>query len=103
MIELNELVFGKIKSREILGADPDIENTRNMLEQEIIQLIQNLKELTKNELEFIKIKQREIEKIINSRPGAMALPQNKIKLFIEYNTRYVRSIEEEINLRGEFG
>ena len=96
MIELNELAFGKIKAREILGAEPDIDATNNMLEQEITIMLKNLKGKTEEELVNLKTKQIEIEKGINSRPGAMALPQNKIRLFTEYSLRYIKDIEKEL-------
>ena len=99
MIDLNESAFGKIKVCEILGASPDIKNISNMLECEIASLRKNLKNLSKNELELVKTRQAKIASEINSRPGAMALPQNKISLFTECNTRYIEFIEEEINLK----
>ncbi len=38
------------------------------------------------------------EKHVNSRPGAMALSQNKIKLFNEYNKKYVQTIKEKLEI-----
>ncbi len=40
--------------------------------------------------------QKIIEKHVNSRPGAMALAQNKIELFNEYNKKYVQTIKEKL-------
>ena len=96
MIGLDESVFGRIKAKEILGAEPDIQSIKEMLEQEIISLTQNLEHLKTDELEHVKTKQVEIQKSIDSRPGAMALPQNKIRLFAQYSTRYIKFIEERI-------
>ena len=98
MIDLNKNVLGKIKAREILGAEPDIDIIKNMLEKEIKFMIENLENLTKQELVDLKTKQVDLEASVNSRPGAMALPQKKIRLFTEYNSRYVQCIEEKINL-----
>ena len=96
MIELDELVFGKIKAKEILGAKPDVEDTRVALEQEMTLLLKNLDSLTKEELKTQNLRQMQLEKEINSRPGAMALPQNKIRLFTKYNSRYVEAIQERL-------
>ena len=43
-----------------------------------------------------KNEQKIAESHINSRPGAMALAQNKIQLFNEYNQKYIQSIIEKL-------
>ena len=95
MIDLDEKVFGKITSKEIIGTIPTESEIENMLSKEIDDLIKNLKGKTKSELKTLKEKQTKFEKEINSRPGAMALPQNKIRLFTEFSKQYVRKIEEQ--------
>jgi hypothetical protein len=47
-------------------------------------------------LEKLLDEQKIAETHINSRPGAMALAQNKIQLFNEYNEKYVKSIKEKL-------
>ena len=97
MMDLNDLVFGKIKVREILGAEPDLDFTRKMLEDEIRVLIKDLEGKNPDELMKLKTQQLEIHKEINSRPGAMALPQSKIKLFSEFSSQYIDAIQQKIN------
>ena len=96
-MDLNDLVFGKIRVRDILGAEPDLEVSQKMLDEEIKLLINDLKGKSLDQLNNLKESQKEIEREINSRPGAMALPQSKIKLFTEYNSRYLDFINKEIN------
>jgi hypothetical protein len=33
---------------------------------------------------------------VNSRPGAMALAQDKIRLFSEYNQKYIQTIKDKL-------
>ena len=40
--------------------------------------------------------QKVAETHINSRPGAMALAQDKIQLFNEFNQKYVKAIKEKL-------
>ena len=40
--------------------------------------------------------QKVAETHINSRPGAMALAQDKIQLFNEFNKKYVKAIKEKL-------
>jgi hypothetical protein len=44
----------------------------------------------------LKKEQKIAENHINSRPGAMALAQDKIQLFNEYNEKYVQSIMKKL-------
>lgn len=97
MMDLNDLVFGRIQVREILGADPDIKTIEGMLEQEMATLLKDLKSTTSGKLQSLITKQLETQKHINSRPGAMALPQNKIRLYTEYSLRYIKTIKAQIN------
>jgi len=36
------------------------------------------------------------EKHVNSRPGAMALAQEKIQLFTEYSQKYIQTINKKL-------
>ncbi len=97
MIKLDKKVFGKITTKEIIGAEPPaIPDTKDILEKELVILLTALESKSKEHLENLLEQQKIIEKHVNSRPGAMALSQNKIKLFNEYNKKYVQTIEEII-------
>ena len=97
MLELDRKVFGKITTKEIIGADPPaIPDTQTLLEKELEILSAELKTKSKEELSALLEEQKNSEQHINSRPGAMALAQNKIKLFNEYSAKYVQSIKEKL-------
>ena len=97
MLELNKKIFGKITTKEIIGADPpEIPDTKNTLEKELVILLAELESQPKENLKKLLEEQKIAEKHINSRPGAMALAQNKIQLFNEYNKKYVQTIQEKL-------
>ncbi len=97
MLELDRKVFGKITTKEIIGAEPPaIPDTKDILEKELAILLAELKSQSKENLEKILEQQKIIQKHVNSRPGAMALAQNKIELFNEYNKKYVQTIKEKL-------
>ena len=98
MLELDKKVFGNITTKEIIGADPPaIPDTNNILEKELVTLSANLKLMSKEDLQNLLEQQKIAEKHVNSRPGAMALAQNKIQLFNEYNNKYMKIIQEKLN------
>ena len=98
MTELNHKVFGKITMKEIIGAiPPAIPDTKNLLENELQNLINELKSQTNKDLKKLLKDQQISNKQINSRPGAMALAQDKIRLFTEYNQKYMQIINEKLN------
>ena len=97
LTNLNKKVFGKITTKEIIGAiPPAIPDLNNLLENEFHKLIHGLESQTKDNLKKILNEQQLSNKHINSRPGAMALAQDKIRLFTEYNQRYIQIINEKI-------
>ena len=96
MNELNKKVFGKITTKEIIGAIPSIIDTKKLLENEFQNLISELKSQTKDDLKKLLKDQQIANKHINSRPGAMALAQDKIRLFTEYNQKYIQTINEKL-------
>ena len=96
MTELNKKVFGKITTKEIIGATPPATETRKLLENEFQNLINQLESQNKDDLRKLLKEQQIANKHINSRPGAMALAQDKIRLFIEYNQRYIQIINEKL-------
>ncbi len=97
MLGLDKKVFGNITTKEIIGAKPPaIPDTKNILEKELAILLEELKSLSKENLEKI-FEQQKISQIhVNSRPGAMALAQNKIELFNKYNKKYLQIIKEKL-------
>ncbi len=97
MLELDKKVFGKITTKEIIGAEPPATpDTKNIFEKELTILLAELQSQSKENLENILEQQKISQKHMNSRPGAMALAQNKIELFNEYNKKYVQSIKEKL-------
>ncbi len=97
MLELNKKIFGKITTKEIIGAEPpEIPDTKNTLEKELVILLAELESQPKENLMKLLEEQKIVEKHINSRPGAMALAQNKIQLVNEYNKKYVQTIKEKL-------
>jgi len=96
LLELDKKVFGSITTKEIIGAKPPITDTKNILERELEILLEELKFQSKENLEKI-LEQQKISQIhVNSRPGAMALAQNKIELFNEFNKKYIQTIKEKL-------
>ncbi|PIW33546.1 MAG: hypothetical protein COW27_00155, partial [Nitrosopumilales archaeon CG15_BIG_FIL_POST_REV_8_21_14_020_37_12] len=88
MIELDKKVFGKITTKEIIGADPPATpDTKNLLENELQILLSQLESKSKDDLKKLLEEQQNSEKLVNSRPGAMALAQDKIQMYIEYNQK----------------
>jgi len=99
MLELDKKVFGKITTKEIIGADPPaIPDTRDIFEKELGTLLDELTSQSKESLEKLLEEQKIAEVHVNSRPGAMALAQNKIQLFNQYNQKYIQAIKEKLEL-----
>lgn len=97
LLELNKKIFGKITTKEIIGAEPPaIPDTKDILEKELAILLVELESQSKENLENLLEQQKIFEKHVNNRPGAMALAQNKIQLFNEYNKKYVQTIKAKL-------
>lgn len=97
MASLDNKVFGNITTKEIIGADPPaLPNTKENLEKELATLLAELESIPKVNLEKLLEDQKIAENHINSRPGAMALAQNKIQLFNEYSEKYTQSITKKL-------
>ena len=98
MLELDKKVFGTIMTREIIGAEPPLDpDTKEIFQKEFVILTKEIKSKSQTELVRILEEQTNARDLINSRPGAMALAQNKIQLFNEYNEKYIKTIEDMIN------
>jgi CII-binding regulator of phage lambda lysogenization HflD len=97
LVELGKKVFGNVETKVIIGAEPpENPDTKNILEKELEILTKNLESQPKENLEKLLEQQLVAGKHINSRPGAMALAQNKIQLFNKYNEKYVQTIKEKL-------
>lgn len=96
MIELDKNVFGKITIKEIIGATPSVFDTEKLLENEFQNLINELQLETKDNLKKLLDQQLAANKHMNSRPGAMALAQDKIRLFTKYNQKYIQIINKKL-------
>ncbi len=95
MLELDRRVLGRITVKEIIGAwPPEIPDTRDILERELAGLLAQLESYTRERLERILDEQRMAGAHINSRPGAMALAQDKIQMYNRYNERYIQAITD---------
>ncbi|MBS4042374.1 MAG: hypothetical protein KGZ59_00975 [Chitinophagaceae bacterium] len=97
MTDLHFKVFGKITTKEIIGAFPPAIDIKKLLENEYQTLINKLESQTKNDLKKLLVQQQGANKQINSRPGAMALAHDKIRLFTEYNQKYMKIITEKLD------
>lgn len=97
LMELNRKVFGKITTKEIIGAfPPAVPDTKNLLDNELNQLTSQLESHSKEDLQKLLEDQEIAQKHVNSRPGAMALAQDKIRLFSEYNQKYIQTIKDKL-------
>ena len=97
MLELDKKVFGKIMTREIIGAEPPLDpDTKEIFEKEFLILTKELESKSQTELARILEEQKNARDHVNSRPGAMALSQPKIQLYIKYNQKYIQAIKEKL-------
>jgi hypothetical protein len=97
LTELDRKVFGQITTKEIIGAfPPAVPDTKNLLDSELQKLSNNIKSQNKESLQKLLEDQQIAEKHVNSRPGAMALAQDKIQLFTEYSQKYIQIINEKL-------
>ena len=97
MINLDEKIFGRVAAKEIIGSEPPLHpDTSEKLQYELSNLINELDNKSKDELEKMLQKQKEITKQMNSRPGSMAISQDKIKLFTDFSMKYTQEIENKL-------
>lgn len=96
MIDLDKKVFGGVAAKEIIGGEPPLHpETTSRLENEFNLLVNELNKKSKDELEKTLQEQKEIIKQMN-RPGAMAIAQDKIKLFTDFSFKYTLAIENKL-------
>ena len=97
LTELDKKVFGQITTKEIIGAyPPAIPDTKNLLDTELQNLTKEIESQNKESLQKLLENQQIAEKHVNSRPGAMALAQDKIQLFTEYSQKYIQIINKKL-------
>ena len=97
MTDLDRKIFGQITTKEIIGASPPaIPDTKNLLDAELQQLTSQLDLQNKENLQKLLEEQQILENHVNSRPGAMALAQDKIQLFTEYSQKYIQIITQKL-------
>ncbi len=97
LLELDKKIFGDITTKEIIGAvPPAIPDTRELLEKELENLLSKLESAPRKALEKLLEQQKAFDAHINSRPGAMALAQNKIQLYNEFSGRYSDAIRKKL-------
>ena len=83
--------------KEVIGAyPPAIPDTETLLENELKTLLPQLESKKKEELKKLLEEQQIAEKLVNSRPGAMALAQDKIQMYTKYSQKYIQSINEKL-------
>lgn len=96
-MDLDQKVFGNITKKEIIGSfPPAIPDTQNLLDKELQKLTGQLNSQNKESLKKLLEDQIVAQKLVNSRPGAMALAQDKIRLFTEYSSRYIQEINQTL-------
>ena len=81
-------------TQEIIGSEPSITEIKIIFEKEFVNLLDKLKSISQENIEDLLEQQKICEKHVNTRPGAMALNQRKIKMFNEYNNKYLEKINQ---------
>lgn len=101
MIDLNRKVFGKITAKEIIGSYPPAKpETEQSLLNELTLLLDEVKQRNIQEIKELIANQKENQAQINSRPGAMALAQDKIKLFNEFSEKYLFELDQNLKKKS---
>ncbi len=97
MIDLDLKVYGEITLKEIIGSEPPLEpDMKDKMRSELTLLKEKLDGKNQSELYNLSHKQKELQKIVNSKPGSMALSQSKISLFNEYTQKYLQEIDKKL-------
>lgn len=96
MVNLDKKVFGDITLKEVIGANPPLEKFQKLLENQF-QILQNeINSMNKQKLQTIMNNQIKLERETNSRPGSMALAQDKIQLLVDYSQQYISQIKSKL-------
>ncbi len=97
MTNLEKKVFGEITLKEVIGAEPPKEEFQKSLKNQFHLLQKSLESKSKKDLKQLLKDQMEAEKETNSRPGAMALAQDKIQLLVEFSQSYITEINKKLS------
>lgn len=90
-------VFESFAFKDIIGEIPPAEpEMTKKIESEVQSLIKNLTNKNQKDLEETLAEQLRIKRELDRLSGAMALSQSKIRLFIEFITRYIAEIESRL-------
>jgi len=101
LIDLNRKVFGKITAKEIIGSYPPAKpETEQSLLNELTLLLDEVKQKNIQEIKVLIANQKENHAQINSRPGAMALAQDKIMLFNEFSEQYIFELDQNLKQKS---
>ena len=96
MLDLDAKVFGDLRYKDVIGETPSIEQFEDQLSSELNRLVEQADKIDSSELKRLSEHQKIIERQVNSRPGAMALSQSKIRLFIDYNKKYLQYLQNRL-------
>ncbi|ABK78430.1 hypothetical protein CENSYa_1820 [Cenarchaeum symbiosum A] len=96
MIDLKERVFGGITAQQVFGSEPPPGELEGLFEAELRGLLAGLDSLDGPGLAGLKERQKGLDGEINGRPGAMALSQEKIRLYLRFSREYISRIEEKL-------
>ena len=96
-MDLNARVFGNITLKEVIGETPSKTEIETSFTQELDTLLKGLNEKDGSELQTLLEDQNEMKRQVDSRPGAMALAQDKIALFVEYSKKYTDALSSKLS------
>lgn len=92
-MELERKIFGNISLKVIFGTEPSLLQTRKMLDEEYSLLEKKLVEMSKEQIYEFFEEQKKSEKLVSRKIGAMALPQDKIRTYLEYSKKLIKYLE----------
>ena len=96
LVNLDRKVFGDITLKEVIGSEPPLEKFQVYLENQFQLLKQNLDSKNKEQLQTLMDYQIQAQNETNSRPGSMALAQDKIQLLVNYSQKYLDEIKKKL-------
>ena len=95
MINLDSKVFGNFTKKEIIGETPK-NLTPEKFENQLNRMLENLESKNTSELKEILESSKKIRNHLGSITGAMALDQKKIKLCIDFLSKYIKELESRL-------
>ena len=91
-------MFGSIRLCDIFGDRPDPDAFERMLDVQTAMILETIRNSPADELCKLRAGYGHIIKHVTSRPGAMALPQDKIRLFEERCMQCIRAIDKRLDM-----